>query len=318
MNLENKIVRTNKNLEMKIKKTEKNTFSDITMSLDSSTANSLKIELEKRKRHQTYLALDYLLSSLTYFDFFSGETFNIVKNAKYLAQICNRNVTSEFLLLPFFSHPSEVSIVLEEFGLSQIDVENLIIRKFLSNKKENFFEKQKEKISHLIHDVKGLFILETVSLDQNVNYSHEVNQIFERSAENALQRFKTPVITPEILFITMMEEKNSAVSKLLRKALKTDTQWYLFRYKLIKRIHKQESNIRGEIIKNQHFFAYLMKTQLSELEFNKLIETENLAKGVSFFRNTLVSKILETNIFEKLLEEILTSIKVNNKRSYSS
>lgn len=303
---------------MKIKKTEKNTFSDITISLDSSSANSVKIELEKRKRHQTYLALDYLLSSLTYFDFFSAETFNIVKNAKYLAQICNRNVTSEFLLLPFFSHPSEVSIVLGEFGLSQTDVENLIVYKFLGNKKENFFEKQKNKISHVIHDMKGLFLPNVVSLDPNVNYSHEVNQIFERSAENALQRFKTPVITPEILFITMIEEKNNPASKLLRKALKTDTQWYLFRYKLIKRIHNQESTLRGEIVKNQHFFAYLMKTRLSELEFNKLIETENLVKGVSFFRNTLVSKILETNIFEKLLEEILISIKVNNKRSYSS
>lgn len=303
---------------MKIKKIEKNTFSETIVSLDSSNVNLLKIELEKRKRHQTYLALDYLLSSLTYFDFFSSETFNIVKSAKYLAQICKKNVTSEFLLLPFFNHPSEVSIVLKEFGLNQTDIENLIVRKFLNNKKTNFFEKQKERILHLIHDIKGLFIMEELSLDQNIIYSHEVNQIFERSAENALQRFKTPVITPEILFITMIEEKSNSVSKVLRKALKTDTQWYLFRYKLIKRIHNQESNIRGEIIKNQHFFAYLMKTQLSELEFNKLIETENLAKGVSFFRNTLISQILETNIFEKLLEEILISIKVNNKRSYSS
>ena len=30
---------------------------------------------------------------------------------------------------------------------------------------------------------------------------------------------------------------------------------------------------KGEITKNQHFFAYLLKTQLSEIEFNKLIES---------------------------------------------
>ena len=133
-----------------------------------------------------------------------------------------------------------------------------------------------------------------------------------------MQRFKTPVITPEILFITIVEEKNNKASKILKKFIKTETEWYLFRYKLIKRIHNQESNIRGEIVKNQHFFAYLLKTQLSEIEFNKLIETENLSEGVSFFRNTLVSKVLETNIFDELSNEISTSIKTNNKRSYSS
>ena len=39
-----------------------------------------------------------------------------VKNAKYLAQICNKNVTSELLLLPFFSYPSDVSKILGIYG----------------------------------------------------------------------------------------------------------------------------------------------------------------------------------------------------------
>ena len=87
---------------MKIKKTERNLFSETTLSLDSELLSSEKILIEKRKRHQTYLALDYFLSAVTYFDFFSLDTFNIVKNAKQLAQICNKTVTSEFLILPFF------------------------------------------------------------------------------------------------------------------------------------------------------------------------------------------------------------------------
>ena len=32
-------------------------------------------------------------------------------------------------------------------------------------------------------------------------FSMEINQVFETAAENALSRFKTPVITSEILFI---------------------------------------------------------------------------------------------------------------------
>ena len=302
---------------MKTKTIEKDISSDLIISPNFPVLNSQKILIEKRRRYQTYMALDYFLSAVTYFDFFSLDTFNIVKSAKYLAQICNKNVTSEFLLLPFFKYQSEVSIVLSEFGITEPSIED-IVAGLQESKKENLFEKPEISQSRVINKIKGVFVSESLSLDQKIKYSHEVNQIFEKAAENALQRFKTPVITPEILFITMVEEKNNKASKILKKFIKTETEWYLFRYKLIKRIHNQESNIRGEITKNQHFFAYLLKTQLSEIEFNKLIETESLSEGVSFFRNTLISKILETNIFDELSNEILTSVKTNNKRSYSS
>ena len=302
---------------MKTKTIEKDISSDLIISPNFPVLNSQKILIEKRRRYQTYMALDYFLSAVTYFDFFSLDTFNIVKSAKYLAQICNKNVTSELLLLPFFKYQSEVSIVLSEFGITETSIED-IVAGLQESKKENLFEIQEISQSRVLNKIKGVFVSENLSLDQKIKYSHEVNQIFEKAAENALQRFKTPVITPEILFITIVEEKNSKASKILKKFIKTETEWYLFRYKLIKRIHNQESNIRGEITKNQHFFAYLLKTQLSEIEFNKLIETESLSEGVSFFRNTLISKVLETNIFDELSNEILTSVKTNNKRSYSS
>jgi hypothetical protein len=80
---------------------EKNTTSDLNDSLESQRTTSEKIIIEKRRRNQAYMALDYLLSAITYFDFFSSDAFKIVKNAKYLAQICNKNVTSELLLLLF-------------------------------------------------------------------------------------------------------------------------------------------------------------------------------------------------------------------------
>ena len=44
-------------------------------------------------------------------------------------------------------------------------------------------------------------------------YSTQVNLLFEKAAENALLRFKTPVITSEILFLTLMESTNIKVSK---------------------------------------------------------------------------------------------------------
>lgn len=297
-------------------KLDKTIAPDLIDSLEYPKTIAEKILIEKRRRHQTYMALDYFLSAVTYFDFFSSDAFKVVKNAKYLAQICEKSVTSELLLLPFFSYPSHVSAILKDFEITEGMIEK-VVASVQKTKKQNFFQKQKNSIKQTLRNVKGFFVRETLALDQNVKYSHEVNKIFEKAAENALSRFKTPVISPEILFITIIEDKNSKASKIIKKFLKTDVEWYLLRYKLIKRIHNQESNIRSEVIKNQHYFAYLMKIQLTDFEFNKLIENEALAKGVSLFRNTLISKILKIDIFEEISEEIYTSMKITNKRSYS-
>ena len=297
-------------------KSDKTIAPDLIDSLEYPKTIAEKILIEKRRRHQTYMALDYFLSAVTYFDFFSSDAFKIVKNAKYLAQICEKSVTSELLLLPFFSYPSHVSDILKDFEITEAMIET-VVASLQKTKKENFFQKQKNSIKQTLRNVKGFFVRETLALNQNVKYSHEVNKIFEKAAENALSRFKTPVISPEILFITIIEDKNSKASRIIKKFLKTDVEWYLLRYKLIKRIHNQESNIRSEVIKNQHYFAYLMKIQLTDFEFNKLIENEALAKGVSLFRNTLISKILKIDIFEEISEEIYTSMKITNKRSYS-
>ena len=297
-------------------KLDKTIDPDLIDSLEYPKTIAEKILIEKRRRHQTYMALDYFLSAVTYFDFFSSDAFKIVKNAKYLAQICEKSVTSELLLLPFFSYPSHVSAILKDFEITEAMIET-VVASLQKTKKENFFQKQKNSIKQTLRNVKGFFVRETLALNQNVKYSHEVNKIFEKAAENALSRFKTPVISPEILFITIIEDKNSKASRIIKKFLKTDVEWYLLRYKLIKRIHNQESNIRSEVVKNQHYFAYLMKIQLTDFEFNKLIENEALAKGVSLFRNTLISKILKIDIFEEISEEIYTSMKITNKRSYS-
>lgn len=297
-------------------KLDKTIAPDLIDSLEYPKTIAEKILVEKRRRHQAYMALDYFLSAVTYFDFFSSDAFKVVKNAKYLAQICEKNVTSELLLLPFFSYPSHVSAILKDFDITEGMIET-VVASVQKTKKQNFFQKQKNSIKQTLRNIKGFFVRETLALNPNIKYSHEVNKIFEKAAENALTRFKTPVISPEILFITMIEDKNSKASRIIKKFLKTDIEWYLLRYKLIKRIHNQESNIRSEVIKNQHYFAYLMKIQLTDFEFNKLIENEALAKGVSLFRNTLISKILKIDIYEEISEEIYTSMKITNKRSYS-
>jgi hypothetical protein len=61
-----------------------------------------------------------------------------------------------------------------------------------------------------------------------------------------------------------------------------------------------------------------MKTQLPGAELNRLIDTLQLEKGVLVFRNSLVLKMLEVDLFETFLEDVRTSIKLTTKRKYSS
>ena len=70
-----------------------------------------KIESEKRKRHQLYNTLDYVLSNTTYFDFFSKDCFSVIKNAKIFAYLFSRSkLTTDLLLLSFFETDSKKTI----------------------------------------------------------------------------------------------------------------------------------------------------------------------------------------------------------------
>ena len=260
-----------------------------------------QIKNERRRRNQSYQSLDYMLSRITYFDFFSADAFNIAKHSKYFTQLFGKNVvTSEFLLFPFFYCDSNLLCLLDKFEIKQKFLEIL-------NQKFNF--------NHLSpKNLKSSNFME----NENIPYSNEVNFLFEKTAENALVRFKTPVITSEILFLTLMESTDTNVGKLIQNQILTNTEWHLLRYRLVKSLHNNESIIKSEVSKNQQYFAYLLKTELPEIEFNNLIETNSLIEGIQLFRNMLINDLTKVNIFKLVFKEIKKSIRVTNNRKYSS
>jgi hypothetical protein len=298
-----------------------------------------EIVLEKRRRYQAYKLLDYNLSKLTYFDFFSLDSFLISKNSKCISQIFkHQKVLVEAFLLPFFDSDFELSKVLKEFNFDENFVQKL--RKNLKDSIKiknidsdlNIFQKNGKKIIEKIQivtkNIQEIFTnyfpladddFENTNdiLNQRIKYSYEMHQIFEKSAENALQRFKTPIITAEILFITIMEDKNSRIGKLIKKQLKNETTWYLFRYQLLKRLYNQEANVRSEVIPNQQFFAYLLKTELLGIHFDKLIEKKLLQKAVSLFRNFVITDTLKNDLWISFNYETHMSIDISPKRYYS-
>nr|YP_009545344.1 ClpN [Mallomonas splendens]AYO28498.1 ClpN [Mallomonas splendens] len=263
--------------------------------IDPTKTKEEKIKLEKRRRSQGYLALDYLLNLTTYFDFYSFDAFQIVTLGKeYSAFLKTEYLSSDFLLYSFFSTNSSLLEILKDFSIFPEDPKKELKEKEISI--PNFFNflslKEKE--------------IEPVS---EISFSRETFDIFEKSIENALNRFKTPVVSTEILFITMMEQENSKVQNLIQSFLNSETDWYLLRYKLIKRLHRFEAFIRTEIPINQHYFAYLLKIQLSDLEFEQLVETNQLLPAISIFRNEIISETININIHEIIEKEIMFSLK---------
>ena len=284
-----------------------------------------EIKLEKRRRYQAYKMLDYTLSNFTYFDFFSADAFQIAKNSKYIGQLYGKQkVNLEILFLPFFDSQLQVGQLLNSFGFDETFLEKFAAQIKVSKEKESNFGFP-FNIYHTLQNqvqttIQNIFPREEkeITFNQQIRYSYQVHQIFEKSAENALNRFKTPVITPEILLITLMEEKQFMIGNVMKKTITDETNWYLLRYKLIKRLYAQESNVRSQVKKNQQFFAYLLKTQLPESSFDKLIEKQVLGKAVSLFRNTLIHDVLKSNLFESLEEEIHASLAIAPKRYYST
>ena len=285
--------------------------------IDPTKTREEKIEEEKRRRHQGYTNLEYLLNLTTYFDFFSADSFKISQNAKHFSQIANRKtVTTDFVLFSFFSIESNVSEILKSNPITKEIIGKHLTFEYLESSQErrfpvfsfaqNFFRNLRSFVAAPV---------EEKFPDETIEYSMEVNLLFEKSAENAMKRFKTPVISTEILFITMMEETDSKAGTIIQSFLTDDTDWYLLRYKMMKRLYKQESYIRSEINKNQHYFAYLLKTQLTDFELQQLMNTNQLSIAVSIFRNELISEAVKVDIHKLIREDVVRSLK---KKRYST
>jgi hypothetical protein len=75
--------------------------------------------------------------------------------------------------------------------------------------------------------------------------------------------------------------------------------------------------IRENVIKNQQYFGYLLKTQLKDEEFEVLLKNNLVGTGVSLFRNNVFLQALESNIFDTLKKDIHKSIRITNQRKYS-
>jgi hypothetical protein len=280
-----------------------------------------KILQEKRRRYQAYMAIDYAFSGISYFDFFSVDAFLITKKAKEITQFFKKQiVTSDVLLLPFFGSESNKEIInlLEDYGINEKELMETICNSQGLNTSLSLKENMLGIVKKILFRIDIPAISESFINPLKTKFSYEINEIFEKASINSKTRFKTPVISSEILLITMLEAKKSKVGKILKKALKNDLNWYMLRYGLIKRLHQQELNIRTEVPKNYQYFAYLLKLNLPEVQFDTLLDKECLLPGVMLYRNTLVQDTLKQDLLAQIRNDTFASIKMNRGvRKYS-
>ena len=286
---------------------------------------SEKITLEKRKRHQIYTTLNYLRPHKSKFDFFSSDTMTILKLGRELTKkFQQEKLTPEILLLTFFNSESDLTDILRKYNISFAKIKRYIIygHQLTDDILQEQFKQRQTKFGKLSF-LKAVNTIQTtfkkkISITSSSSYNYDVKIILDRAIENAY-RFKTPVITPEILFLTILEEKETAGGKLLKLLLHNDLNWNLLRYEILKKLHHQETQVQGNIFKNTRYYAYLLKIEMSDEQFEKLIEKDNFSYIVSAYRDLVISKVLDCDLFETLENEIKYSIQLNTKRkTYST
>jgi ATP-dependent Clp protease ATP-binding subunit ClpA len=281
-----------------------------------------KITLEKRKRHQIYTTLNYLRSHKNKFDFFSSDAITILKLSKEITKKFKQDKLSpEILLLSFFNCESELTDILRKYKITFQTIKRYIIHGHnLQDEINNELISRKNPGKFSIPKVITFFktnFKKKILITSNIGYNYETKNILDKAIENAY-RFKTPVITPEIIFLTILEEKENSAGQLLKLLLENDLNWNLLRYEILKKLHNQETQVQGKIFKNTRYYAYLLKIEMVDEQFEKLIEKNDFPYIVSAYRDLVISKVLDCELFETLEKEIKYSIKINrNNRKYS-
>jgi hypothetical protein len=272
-----------------------------------------KIKLEKINRNYNYTLVNTLISRVSYFDFFSIDVFKTLIKANKKALIFKRPyLISELLFLTLLSEENELKELFSEFNLSTKKLERLLSKEIKSfHLSETLFDFRTSLEANIFKTIPS----PSLRLQP---FTFEMHNLFERAAENAFIRFKTPVINSSILFLTLMEDNKLIRSNLIENIIPKDTNWFLIRFKLLKKLHSQENSARLNSLKQQQFFTYLLKTQISDSAFSYLIKKQWLSNCVQIFRNFLVKEILPQTLVGFVDTNILNSVNKSHNRQYRS
>ena len=192
----------------------------------------------------------------------------------------------------------------------------------------HFYKKKKEKIP-------------------DIPFSLAVEKLLDKAVLQAVSRYRTPIITTDLLFVVLVEKilfylspnwnslnQNEKISKKCNeseKEFRKTARWFsnvfpkdvevellLLRYDLFKQIHKGEASLREQISVNQYFFGSIIKTEIPESKINELLENESFGSVVSEFRDILMKTAMEKNLQDQIYQDSLKELHLTSNRKYSS
>jgi len=192
-------------------------------------------------------------------------------------------INNKLNLISFFDYFS-----LEAFKLI------LFINYFLNNNKRVLVKKSNLDIITLLAENNILNL---------TNFSNLLNA----SIYNSFIKFKSPIITSDIILFTFLDQSN--------KDTISNLNLNLFKYKLLQKIFISNSFFR-KFKKNSQLFVLLFQTQLSDKEIKRLTKFKDLKSIIFLFRNILINKVkIETDkIYNK--NPISKYIFITNSRKY--
>jgi len=250
--------------------------------------------ISKRKIWKSLKSLDFILRSHDLRSFFIQNKIDEFQN------FGNNNV--EFYITKVIKPILPlVAVVNLSFFLTEIILDLVPNKPTILKKIQTIFHKSSNKLDDLeFKNQLGRYEI--------VQFSDDLTHLFEKAVKNAKNRFKTPIINAPILFITLMELKHSKVTQILKKSVVDKIEWELLRYRLIRELHNEEVSIRFDITdKNQRFFGYLLKSQLEDDEFTRLVDENTIGKVTAFFRNKLMVSVMDMDLGINMRRDILKS-----------
>lgn len=273
---------------------------------------------EKRKRDQVYEALDLYLALETKVDFFTSDTINILSRSKIIPFILeNKNLTSDMIVYAFFSKNfHRFSKYFKEVNFTKVKVKKYLGKKwskpligqnllkfkvfayfrYLLYKFENFFF---SNINPLNYFNKSNQTINTIK------YSDELKEVLKKTIFKARFIYRTPIISSNILFLTLIEHKLSHSRELFIKLIPNIKSLVLLRYRVLSELYKTNVYITTMVTKSRLFYIFYGQMALDEQIFQNLIARPMRIQAYALrLRNNMIKKALRYS-YSKYLKYLI-------------
>lgn len=151
--------------------------------------------------------------------------------------------------------------------------------------------------------------------NEKVDFAPELKKVFETLLKST-SKFKTPIMTTEMLLLAIMENPTSNAGKIMSHLIPSKTNWLLLRFRLLKRIREEQIAIGN--LEEMRYFGILLQREINDYQLHRLMETKNLEAATWIFRNETIGYVMDSDVprrEEDMLVEAVLDLKLEMKAS---